>query len=608
MSMPPNTMTVGHLMREVENNDYYLPAIQREFVWPQQRKIEALFDSLLRGYPIGTMLRWKVENEARHDFQFYRLIHDFDVRSGHNEKSGKILKESVYGVLDGQQRMTALNIGLRGSYTEKIPRLWWNNPNAFREKNLYMNLLFEPQEDDEQRYQIKFLTKERAAETSKSGFWFRVGDILEYEDRQELRRYRRSTSHTDNEVFEDNLDTLWQAIWGDNNIYFFTETRQDLEEVLRIFVRLNTGGEPLSYSDLLFSLLTAAWGEHDAREEVFKLVDDINKSYGAHFSFSKDYVLKALLVCSGRDVRFKTDNIRKKAGLEEIWSDVQDAVRRAVRLLVSFGFDGSTLRAQNASLPIVHHLYAQGHGDGFLTEERFAREREAMRVWLLKILLGQAFRGRTDSVLTAIRRTMVEARESGRQDFPAEAIIDRLTSTGRLVFVDETLEGFVDGLRYGNATCFLTLSLIAPELKTDIVNFHVDHLHPRSRFTRRKLAEAGVPEEDVQFCLEDQDGLPNLHLLEGSANVRKTDAALEEWLSDPTNDHWKQRSMIPDVDLSISNFRRFYEERRTLLLRALRRELGYLSTPEQATVNEDEDLVTGEVTGEGEDPGVEEVA
>lgn len=117
-----------------------------------------------------------------------------------------------------------------------------------------------------------------------------------------------------------------------------------------------------------------------------------------------------------------------------------------------------------------------------------------------------------------------------------------------------------------------------------------------------------MPEEDVQFCLEDQDGLPNLHLLEGSANVRKTDAALEEWLSDPTNDHWKQRSMIPDVDLSISNFRRFYEERRTLLLRALRRELGYLSTPEQATVNEDEDLVTGEVTGEGEDPGVEEVA
>lgn len=604
MSMPPNSMPVGHLLREVENNDYYLPAIQREFVWPQH-KIEALFDSLLRGYPIGTMLRWKVENEARHDFQFYKLICDFNVRSGHNEKSGKIVKESVYGVLDGQQRMTALNIGLRGSYTEKIPRLWWTNPNAFREKNLYINLLFEPQEDDEQRYQIKFLTKDRAADSADGAFWFRVGDILEYQDRQELRKYRRSTLYADNTIFEDNLDTLWQAIWGDNNIYFFTETRQDLEEVLRIFVRLNTGGEPLSYSDLLFSLLTAAWGEHDAREEVLKLVDDINKRYGAHFSFSKDYVLKALLVCSGRDVRFKTDNIRKKVGLEEIWPDVQEAVRRAVRLLVSFGFDGSTLRAQNASLPIVYHLYAQGHDDGFLTEERYAGERETIRVWLLKILLGQAFRGRTDGVLTAIRRTMVEARESGRQDFPAEAIIERLTSTGRLVFVDEKLEGLVDGMRYGNATCFLTLSLIAPQLKWDIVSFHIDHLHPRSRFTKKKLAEAGVPEEDIQFCLDHQDGLPNLHLLEGSANVRKTDSPLEEWLSEPVNEHWKRRSMIPDVDLRVSNFRGFYEERRALLLGALKRELGYLSTLERATTYEDEDFMTGEVTGEGEDPDMD---
>src|SRR5215210_9083802 len=110
MSMPPNTMSIGPLMREVENNDYYLPAIQREFVWPQH-KIEALFDSLLRGYPIGTMLRWKVEEDARHDFQFYKLIHAFDVRNRRNEKSGEITKESVYGILDGQQRMTALNIG-----------------------------------------------------------------------------------------------------------------------------------------------------------------------------------------------------------------------------------------------------------------------------------------------------------------------------------------------------------------------------------------------------------------------------------------------------------------------------------------------------------------
>ncbi len=607
MRMPPNTMPVGPLMREVENNDYYLPAIQREFVWPQH-KIEALFDSLLRGYPIGIMLRWKVEGEARHDFQFYKLIHEFDVRDRHNQKTGEITKETFYGILDGQQRITALNIGLRGAYTEKIPRLWWNNPNAFREKKLYINLLFKPPQDGEQKYQIKFLTEQKAAEVSDEVFWFRVGEILRYEDRQKLRDFRRSSPHADNHAFEDNLDALWEAVWRDNNIYFFTETRQDLEEVLRIFIRLNTGGEPLSYSDLLFSLLTASWGEHDAREEVFRLVDDINGKYGAHFYFSKDYVLKALLVCSGQDVRFKTNNIRKKAGLESIWPDVQDAIRRAVQLLVSFGFDGDTLRAQNATLPIVYHLYTQRHGERFLTGERFARERETIRIWLLKVLLGQAFGRRTDGVLAAIRRIMDEARESGRADFPADAINRRLQSTGRLVFLDETLEGFIDGTRYGNAVCFLTLSLIVQQLKTEIVNFHVDHLHPRSRFTKKKLAEAGVPEEDIQFCLDHRDGLPNLHLLEGLANIRKTDSLLEDWLSDPRNDHWRQRSLIPDVDLSLSNFREFYERRRALLLRALKSELGYLTTPDQKAAEEEEDLVTGEATEEGEDLVVGEVA
>ncbi len=608
MRMPPNTMSIGPLMREVENNDYYLPAIQREFVWPQH-KIEALFDSLLRGYPIGIMLRWKVEGDARNDFQFYRLIHDFDVRNSHNQKTGKIAKETFYGVLDGQQRITALNIGLRGSYTEKIPRLWWTNPNAFREKKLYINLLFEQQEGEEQKYQIKFLTERKAAEASENTFWFCMGDILDYEDRQKLRDYRRSSPHADTPAFEDNLDALWETVWRDNNIYFFTETRQDLEEVLRIFIRLNTGGEPLSYSDLLFSLLTASWGEHDAREEVFRLVDDINGKYGAHFYFSKDYVLKALLVCSGQDVRFKTNNIRKKAGLESIWPDVQDAIRRTVRLLVSYGFDGDTLRAPYASLPIVYHLYAQKHDDGFLTSESFAGEREVIRTWLLKILLGQVFRGRTDSLLTTIRRVMDDAKKSGRSDFPADAINQRLQSTGSLIFIDETLEGFMDGTRYGNAVCFLTLSLIAPQLKTDIVNFHIDHLHPRSRFTRKKLAEAGVPEEDIQFCLDHYDGLPNLHLLEGLANIRKTDSLLEDWLSDPRNDHWKQRSMIPNVDLSISNFRQFYKARRALLLRELKRELGYLTTSDQAVAEEEDgDLVTGEVTEGGEELVVGEVA
>jgi len=57
MSYKADAITIGDLMRDIKS--YYLPAIQREFVWPPE-KIEALFDSILRGYPIGTLLIWDV--------------------------------------------------------------------------------------------------------------------------------------------------------------------------------------------------------------------------------------------------------------------------------------------------------------------------------------------------------------------------------------------------------------------------------------------------------------------------------------------------------------------------------------------------------------------
>ncbi len=48
------------------NIRYFLPDIQREYVWlkkADEKKIEQLFDSILRGYPIGSFLFWKLPKE-----------------------------------------------------------------------------------------------------------------------------------------------------------------------------------------------------------------------------------------------------------------------------------------------------------------------------------------------------------------------------------------------------------------------------------------------------------------------------------------------------------------------------------------------------------------
>ena len=94
-------------------------------------------------------------------------------------------------------------------------------------------------------------------------------------------------------------------------ISYYKEKSQSLDKVLNIFIRINSGGTILSYSDLLLSIATAQWEEKDAREEIIKFVDEIN-DIGNGFNFNKDFVLKSSLVINDfSDFAFKVDNFNK---------------------------------------------------------------------------------------------------------------------------------------------------------------------------------------------------------------------------------------------------------------------------------------------------------
>ena len=86
--------------------------------------------------------------------------------------------------------------------------------------------------------------------------------------------------------------------------------------MLDIFIRTNEGGTPLSKSEILLSMATARWTEDDgeaavlnAREEITSFVDRLNIHYeDKGFSFSIDFVLKALLVLSDRPAEYRISN------------------------------------------------------------------------------------------------------------------------------------------------------------------------------------------------------------------------------------------------------------------------------------------------------------
>lgn len=85
---------VGDLVKDVRNGRIGLPDLQRPFVW-RDNKVRELFDSMLKGYPIGYIMLW----ESPVDYESKKST------IGDNSKTYEEPKELV---IDGQQRLTAL--------------------------------------------------------------------------------------------------------------------------------------------------------------------------------------------------------------------------------------------------------------------------------------------------------------------------------------------------------------------------------------------------------------------------------------------------------------------------------------------------------------------
>src|SRR5277367_2654881 len=171
-------LTIKEALEAVSKNLYVLPAIQREFVWKPEQ-IGRLFDSLMQGYPFGTFLFWKVEPEKSAQFKFFGFVQNYHERDApHCPELGVLPNRELTAVLDGQQRLTALNIGLRGSMAIKEPNKWRTNPNAFPKKVLYLNLFAVKGEEEEgEAYSFRFRDPD-TANSDLDALWYPVSEIL----------------------------------------------------------------------------------------------------------------------------------------------------------------------------------------------------------------------------------------------------------------------------------------------------------------------------------------------------------------------------------------------------------------------------------------------
>lgn len=499
-------LTIAEVMQDISNNKYVLPSIQREYVWDTEQ-IETLFDSLMQDYPIGAFLFWEIEKSRLLDYDFYEFLRNYHEKNNtHNKKVDLKGSDGVTAVLDGQQRLTSLYIGLKGSYAYRLKYKQKKSENAYPVRYLYLNLI-EDAQDETNKYDFRFLT-DKEFSGMPAGFWYKVGDIITMTQPGETSQYvldniafagtytKEQTMHANN-----TLQKLYNVVHTDKTLSYYKEKVAELDKVLNIFIRVNSGGTVLTYSDLLLSIASAQWENHDAREEITEFVDDVN-SIGGGFRINKDFVLKTALVLTDfPNIAFKVDNFNKPnmMKIETNWENIKRAIKLSVHLVSSFGYTGDTLSSNNALIPIAYYLLTIGMPDSFVESGTTKENRAKIKKWLIMTLLKKAFSGQPDNVIRPIRDII---RENGNNEFPIAQIIDKFKGSNKSIqFAEDDIDEYLLKLKYGKNETLSTLMLLYPSL--DFSNkFHEDHMYPKSKFRKSYLRKMGVPEDKLDTYID----------------------------------------------------------------------------------------------------------
>lgn len=529
-----NGLTIHEVVDNL-NVNYFIPDIQRSYVWlqnPKEKKIEQLFDSLLRGYPIGSFLFWKLkvddietdnsdkENcEGKLNFQLYKFIENYDVRRPHNDKVNitQVKSPNIRVVLDGQQRLTSLYIGLRGSRCLRRPYARSNDLNPYDEKFLYLNLNHRPSEDNpDDGYQFEFKTLNEVQQSDSSKLWFRVSDIVtKIKDRKDSLRTYCSERNYSREA-EDVVTDLYVAICEDENINYFEEINTNLDKVLKIFIRVNSGGIQLSYSDLLMSLLTATF-KSEIREKMENFVDNLsNEGYSC---IGRDQVLKTCLLLSDCNHVFKLNNFSKAniRKIEDNWERITESITDAVKQLTSLGFKNQLSSGYIASIVAYYLSKTQS--------KKLSKEDKDSIAMFVRIAQIRGFFSAGLDTKLARCKDCFEAADSREIVNFSEFLKNANKNLEGFAIQKTDVEWYVDNVKYGSGALLPLMQLLYPNLNYGTTNFHVDHIYPKSKFTTKNAA---LPEGYVGK----ENNLFNLQLLEGTVNEEKKAKDPSVWLED----------------------------------------------------------------------------
>jgi uncharacterized protein with ParB-like and HNH nuclease domain len=535
---------VKYLNNKEEQGGYWLPNIQRPFVW-RENQIERLYDSILREYPIGMLLIWKTKSNIKRrkfidNYNPNISLSDFYVPQDYTQKMM---------VLDGQQRLQSIYIGLMGSYSQK---------------ELYINILSgDLATPEDLKYDFKFLLP------SEANFPFIKFKSLVLSDgrpREIIKEIKKQNNSEINEEsidrIQDNVELIREVFCTQENILYQLVDSIDRptvyteDDIVEIFIRANSGGTPLGKSDLLFSLLTASW--EDAEDNIDELLKDLNQT---GYKFDRDFILKVCLILLDKGSKYEIKKFRDpsvKKGIEEKWDNISNAIR-----FVKDFIYGNTFLKTNKTLPsylsLIPLIYFRYHfGKKWMNEEDYIE-------YLVKVNLTGVFGGVSDSFTDSLIKNIRE-----NKDFKKTEIFDTIKSKGRSMEIKDTT---LLNLDYSSKEIHLLFNLwygfnYQPSWKNN--NPQIDHIFPQSELKKIKIPNPKSGKKNImKYKAKDRDQIGNLMLLTANENGSggKSNVLPKDWFKNKSDEYLDKHLIPKDKELwEIDRYDDFLRERKRMII------------------------------------------
>lgn len=347
-------ISVKEAINNINNgvNGWYLPAIQRPYVWGSRYENEMyickLFDSILKSYPIGGLIVWNTEEEVPYREFITNYIPG---------ETQKLVDKGLYGrkdkwlIYDGQQRLQTLYSCLRHTFNDKI---------------LVYDLLFDLSNgNDPDETGFSFVSKNATIDWH----YIRMNELFAKLPDDDKRAYRKNilnknTNITDKEeeLVEKSIDVLWDIFvkTETKSLAYFPIKTSNEKIVNEVFERLNTGGMALSLADLLFSKIKADY--FDFEEELQGCSKKIYDSTGKGYLFSAYGILQLLHLIVKKGVRIDPKKVKNSEIIEfnTSWNKLEKPLLSFFTdyLWGQFKINNSSIVPRNlALLPIMVYFY-----------------------------------------------------------------------------------------------------------------------------------------------------------------------------------------------------------------------------------------------------------